>query len=198
MTFNKFDEVRVAGDDFWVDEIYRKNYKAYFLSEDESEDGVITLLVEHERIEPLGFTKSISNLSKYRINQGKIKITKVSGEIELSQKSLSYINYIKEKYTEVEEYTPTKEVIIHLYPTEDTSTDDDFLRGYSDALFLKVKIYDPEKSTVVILENKDEIDLRDFEGYKSVVRVFKDKSKMIWLKSSKNIKISNNQSVEIR
>ena len=198
MTFNKFDEVRVAGDDFWVDEIYRKNYKAYFLSEDESEDGVITLLVEHERIEPLGFTKSISNLSKYRINQGKIKITKVSGEIELSQKSLSYINYIKEKYTEVEEYTPTKEVIIHLYPTGDTSTDDDFLRGYSDALFLKVKIYDPEKSTVVILENKDEIDLRDFEGYKSVVRVFKDKSTMIWLKSSKNIKISNNQSVEIR
>ena len=86
MTFNKFDEVRVAGDDFWVDEIYRENYKAYFLSEDESEDGVITLLVEHERIEPLGFTKSISNLSKYRINQGKIKITKVSGEIELSQK----------------------------------------------------------------------------------------------------------------
>ncbi len=198
MTFNKFDEVRVAGDDFWVDEIYRKNYKAYFLSEDESGDGVITLLVEHERIEPLGFTKSISNLSKYRINQGKIKITKVSGEIELSQKSLSYINYIKEKYTEVEEYTPTKEVIIHLYPTEDTSTDDDFLRGYSDALFLKVKIYDPEKSTVVILENKDEIDLRDFEGYKSVVRVFKDKSTMIWLKSRKNIKISNNQSVEIR
>ena len=198
MTFNKFDEVRVAGDDFWVDEIYRENYKAYFLSEDESEDGVITLLVEHERIEPLGFTKSISNLSKYRINQGKIKITKVSGEIELSQKSLSYINYIKEKYTEVEEYTPTKEVIIHLYPTEDTSTDDDFLRGYSDALFLKVKIYDPEKSTVVILENKDEIDLRDFEGYKSVVRVFKDKSTMIWLKSRKNINIGTNKSMEIR
>ena len=200
MTFNKFDEVRVEGDSFWVDEIYRKNYKAYFLSEDESEDGVITLLVEHERIEPLGFTKSISNLSKYRINQGKIKITKISEEIELSQKSLSYIDYIKEKYTEVEEYTPTKEVIIHLYPTEDTSTDDDFLRGYcySDALFLKVKIYDPGKSTVVILENKCEIDLRDFEGYKSVVRVFKDKSTMISLKSSKNIKISNNQSVEIR
>ena len=198
MTFKKFDEVRVEGDSFWVDEIYRKNYKAYFLSEDEDEDGVITLLVEHDRIEPLGFTKSISNLSKYRINQGKIKITKVSGEIELSQKSLSYINYIKEKYTEVEEYTPTKEVIIHLYPTEDTSTDDDFLRGYSDALFLKVKIYDPEKSTVVILENKDEIDLRNFEGYKSVVRVFKDKSTMIWLKSSKNIKISNSQSVEIK
>lgn len=198
MKFNKFDEVIVSGNDFWVDEIYRKNYKAYFLSEDESEDGAITLLVEHERIEPLGFTKSISNLSKYRVNQGKIEITKVSGEIELSQKSLSYIDYIKEKYTEVEEYTPTKEVIIHLYPTGDTSIDDDFLRGYSDALFLKVKIYDPEKSTVVILENKDEIDLRDFEGYKSVVRVFKDKSTMIWLKSSKNIKISNNQSVEIR
>ena len=198
MTFNKFDEVRGAGDDFWVDKIYRENYKAYFLSEDESEDGVITLLVERERIEPLGFTKSISNLSKYRINQGKIKITKVSGEIELSQKSLSYINYIKEKYTEVEEYTPTKEVIIHLYPTEDTSTDDDFLRGYSDALFLKVKIYDPEKSTVVILENKDEIDLRDFEGYKSVVRVFKDKSTMIWLKSRKNINIGTNKSMEIR
>ncbi len=198
MTFKKFDEVRVEGDSFWVDEIYRKNYKAYFLSEDEDEDGVITLLVEHDRIEHLGFAKSISNLSKYRINQGKIKITKVSGEIELSQKSLSYINYIKEKYTEVEEYTPTKEVIIHLYPTEDTSTDDDFLRGYSDALFLKVKIYDPGKSTVVILENKDEIDLRNFEGYKSVVRAFKDKSTMIWLKSSKNIKISNNQSVEIR
>ena len=198
MTFNKFDEVRVAGDYFWVDEIYRKNYKAYFLSEDESGDGVITLLVEHERIEPLGFTNSISNLSKYRINQGKIKITKVSGKIELSQKSLSYINYIKEKYTEVEEYTPTKEVIIHLYPTEDTNQDDDYLRGYSDALFLKVKIYDPGKSTVVVMENKDEIDLRDFEGYKSVVRVFKDKSTMIWLKSNKNIKISNSQSVEIR
>lgn len=198
MTFKKFDEVRVEGDSFWVDEIYRKNYKAYFLSEDEDEDGVITLLVEHERIEPLGFTKSISNLSKYRINQGKIKITKVSGEIELSQKSLSYIDYIKEKYTEVEEYTPTKEAIIHLYPTEDTSTDDDFLRGYSDALFLKVKIYDPKKSTVVILENKDEIDLRNFEGYKSVVRVFKDKSTMIWLKSNKNINISMGQSLEIK
>lgn len=198
MTFNKFDEVKVEGDSFWVDEIYRKNYKAYFLSEDESEDGVITLLVEHERIEPLGFTKSISNLSKYRINQGKIKITKISGEIELSKKSLSYIDYIKEKYTEVENYVPTKEVIIHLYPIEDTSSDDDYLRGYSDALLSTVKIYDPEESTVVVLENKDEIDLRSFEGYKSVVRVFKDKSTMIWLKSSKNIKISNNQSVEIR
>ena len=39
----------------------------------------------------------------------------------------------------------------------------------------------------------EELNIKD-----NLVRVFKDKSTMIWLKSRKNIKISNNQSVEIR
>lgn len=71
----KFEEVIVTGDDFWVDEIYRKKYKAYFLSKNENHT---ILLVEHEKIGPYNTTKSISHLDNFRIGQGKIKVERLA------------------------------------------------------------------------------------------------------------------------
>lgn len=75
----KFERVIVTGDPFWVDEIFRGNYKAYFLSKDDDEDtGFTTLVVQHESCGQHNQKENISKLSNFRINKGKIKIQSIT------------------------------------------------------------------------------------------------------------------------
>ena len=67
-------------------------------------------------------------------------------EITLCKESKELLKYVEEKYKEVEEYTQTKEVLIHMYHERDTKSDgDEWWGGYMDALFITVKVYDPSE-----------------------------------------------------
>lgn len=75
----KFERVIVIGDPNWVDDIYKKYYKAYFISKDLDEDiGYTTLFVQHDTSGQHNQKESISKLSNFRINQGKIKLYTIS------------------------------------------------------------------------------------------------------------------------
>lgn len=75
----KFERVIVTGDPFWVDEIYKDYYKAYFLSKDlDNDTGYTTLVVQHKSCGQHNQKESISKLSNFRINQDKIKIQSIT------------------------------------------------------------------------------------------------------------------------
>ena len=119
-------------------------------------------------------------------------------EITLCKESKELLKYVEERYKEVKEYVQTKEVLIHMYPERDTKSDgDEWWGGYMDALFVTVKVYNPETKTVFIMEGRDTINLTEFEGHSSMIKMFKDKSTMIHLKSRKNIRIIGLQCVDI-
>ena len=75
----KFERVIVTGDPFWVDEIYKDYYKAYYLSKDlDNDTGYTTLVVQHKSCGQHNQKESISKLSNFRINQGKIKVQSIT------------------------------------------------------------------------------------------------------------------------
>ncbi len=118
-------------------------------------------------------------------------------KIELCRSSKELLDYVKKTYKEVDKYIPAKEAIIHMYPEEDTWDEEDgWWKGYMDALFMTVKVYNTEDKTVFVAKWRDVIDLSKFEGYSSTIKMFKDKSTMITLKSKKPIWLRNGQSMD--
>lgn len=118
-------------------------------------------------------------------------------QIILRKESKSLLEYVKNEYKEIEKYVPVKELLIHMYPESDTWMEDgEWWSGYMDSLFMTIKVYDPENKTVFIMKGRDMIDLTGFEGHSSTIKMFKDKSTMITLKSRKEIKLRNLQCVE--
>ena len=107
----------------------------------------------------------------------------VKNEVELHQKSVSCINNTFSMYVEVDKL---KEVvtnpILHMYPTEDTYSEDGELNGYADAIFFRLDVYDTSSRT--IWKSK-----RVYDGVMSFgdlnvsqLKIFKDLSTMICLK----------------
>ena len=112
---------------------------------------------------------------------------------KISEQSVRYLSTIFSKYNKVDELPDvTDSPIIHMYPKEDTVTENGDLNGFRDALFSKVVIYIPGRREVYTVGgNCDAINI----NMRSNVRVFKDGSTCITIKGKCSINIY--QEIEI-
>jgi len=108
-------------------------------------------------------------------------------DVFLSNKSLEYIKSVFGGYTKTNTLPSVVEnVVIHMYPKEDTTPNDEDVNGYMDAIFAKVKIYMPKIKKVFIVQRLcDAI----FVEKGSNVRIFKDGSTCISVDGKLNISI---------
>lgn len=117
--------------------------------------------------------------------------------IKLSKDSLEYLNEVFTSYKKVDYDTSRvfKNPLVHLYPTEDTITEDGELNGYRDALFVTIRIYDVEKDIYMEIKNRDGLDFYNDRINIRQIRVFKDGSTLVMLKGS--YQFGSTQSIDI-
>ena len=124
---------------------------------------------------------------------------KVGFKIEIDKNSEHFINIAdKHGYRKVERIKPTKSLLLHTYPKEDTIQNGDAL-GCRDALFMDIHAYDIDRMEYCIFTNKDAVN--NFNGIKvNRIYTYKDGSTLIDLKgtfikigeySSLNLEIEN-------
>ncbi|WP_029517984.1 hypothetical protein [Paenibacillus polymyxa] len=98
-------------------------------------------------------------------------------EVDITKNSEEYIKETFSSYEEIFESPKAimNRCVIHIYPHEDTSSEDGVLNGYTDALNFKVHIYDTGNNTVYKTKFHDQID----SNLPCRTRIFKDLSTMI-------------------
>jgi hypothetical protein len=115
--------------------------------------------------------------------------------VSISDKSIRYIKDIFSKYTETGTLPDVIEnVVIHMYPKEDTTPNDDDLNGYEDSIFSEVKIYMPKSKTVFIVPRLcDAV----FVAKRNNIRIFKDGSTCISISGKLSIDIGQAIHVDV-
>ena len=109
---------------------------------------------------------------------------------------IGFIFEVGEENNNLFEGINKENIIVNLYYEKDTwSEEKKWWIGFMDASLLTVKIYNPESKTVYTAKGRDMVDLSDFKGYSSTIKIFKDKSTMITLTSKENIEIMNTQCI---
>lgn len=122
---------------------------------------------------------------------------KVGFEVEISKESEEYLNIPKKYgYKKVKKIQPSDWLVLHMYPKEDTFQDGD-LRGFHDALFFDLHIYDARHMEYKVVESRDGIDI---EPGLDVLRIYthKDGSTAIVFKPGVNVIVDIMQAVQVR
>lgn len=109
----------------------------------------------------------------------------VKNEVELHQESVKYIKEVLGMYTEIDRLDDTKHFknpIIHIYPMQDTYDVNGELRGYIDAIFFNLHLYDTENKTVWKSKRPHDAIIPFMRNATfSQIKIFKDLSTLIAL-----------------
>jgi len=118
-------------------------------------------------------------------------------DVPLSKDSKQYIEDTFKAYEEVDEKLTqlNGKTIIHLYPVEDTMMDGiDNIKGFIDALFCEVHVYDVTNRKVYKGGYCDGVSIRDINSHS--LRIFKDLSTMIIIEEPVKIHYYLNLEIE--
>lgn len=109
-------------------------------------------------------------------------------EMVLCERSKAMIGEIFGRYTPIDKLPDsiTEKIVIHMYPTKDTLSDDPNVydeSGYDDALLFEAKFYLTESKRVYSIQSRDSIEVR----VPAEVKIFKDGSTMVVINALQSV-----------